>query len=132
MQVAIDIEAPAAVVWDDVRDITSHVEWMADARRITFTSPTTFECLTVVGPFRTVDRMEIVEWVEGAAIGIRHTGLVRGEGRFTLTPLGAARCRFEWDERLWFPWWMAPPIARAVLAWVWRGNLRRLARRLAG
>ncbi|HVF76219.1 MAG TPA: SRPBCC family protein [Acidimicrobiales bacterium] len=130
LRVGIDLDAPASVVWDYVADIPSHVEWMHDARSITFTSERTFECLTVVGPFRTVDRMEIVEWVEGSAIGIRHVGLVQGTGRFTLTPLGPSRCRFEWDETLEFPWWMVPPVARLVLVWVWRRNLRTLQSRV--
>lgn len=131
LRVGIDLDAPASVVWADVADIASHVEWMHDARSITFTSPTTFDCLTVVGPFRTVDRMEIVEWVEGSVIGIRHVGLVQGMGRFTLTPLGPSSTRFEWDEELAFPWWMVPPVARLVLRWVWRRNLRALRDRLS-
>ena len=130
LRVGVDIEAPASAVWESVSDIGSHVEWMHDARSITFTSPTTFDCLTVVGPFRLLDHMEIVEWVEGSAIGIRHVGLVRGTGRFTLAPLdGGARTRFEWDEELRFPWWMVPPVARLVLRRIWRRNLAALAER---
>lgn len=116
-------------MWDAVRDIESHVRWMDDARSITFTSPTTFDCLTVVGPFRTVDRMEIVSWDEGRTMGIRHSGLVRGEGRFELTAEGAGT-RFAWDERLRFPWWMGGPlgaaVAKPVLRRIWRRNLANL------
>ena len=135
MRICVDIEldAPAAVVWSYVADIPSHVEWMEDARSITFTSPTEFDCLTVVGPFRLRDRMEIVEWVEGAAIGIRHVGLVRGQGRFTLSPLPGGRTRFEWDEELSFPWWLGGPVgafvARPILRRIWRRNLAGLASR---
>lgn len=131
LRVAVDIDAAAPEVWAYVADIPSHVEWMHDARAITFTSPTTFDCLTVVGPLRMVDRMEIVEWAEGSAIGIRHVGLVRGTGRFTLTPLGPRRTRFEWAEELELPWWMVPPVIALVLRWIWRRNLRTL-RALAG
>jgi carbon monoxide dehydrogenase subunit G len=130
LRVATVIDAPPAAVWEQVRDIESHVQWMADAERITFTSPTTFDCLTVVGPVRLVDRMEIVEWTEGSVIGIRHVGLVRGEGRFTLAETGSGRTLFTWDERLRFPWWLGGPVgawvARPVLRRIWRGNLRRL------
>ena len=126
----IVIDAPPEVVWAAVRDIRSHVDWMADAESITFTSETTFNCVTKVGPFRTVDRMEIVEWDEGRAIGIRHVGLVRGTGRFTLRRTWRGRTRFTWAERLRFPWWMGGPVgafvAKPVLRRVWRGNLRRL------
>ncbi|MDQ3757641.1 MAG: SRPBCC family protein, partial [Actinomycetota bacterium] len=125
------IDAPPAVVWSHLRDIPSHVTWMADAEAITFTTPTTFDCATKVGPFRMVDRMEIVEWEEGRALGIRHAGLVRGEGRFSLRRTWRGRTRFTWEERLWFPWWMGGPVgalvAKPVLRRIWRGNLRRLS-----
>lgn len=130
IRVGIVIDAPPAAVWARVRDIESHVGWMADAESIVFTSPTTFDCATRVGPFRLVDRMEIVAWDEGRAMGIRHVGLVRGEGRFTLRRTWRGRTRFTWDERLRFPWWMGGPIgalaAKPVLRRIWRGNLRRL------
>ena len=136
IRVGIDIDAPVAAVWSYVSDIPSHVEWMADARSITFTSPSTFDCLTVVGPFRMVDRMEIVEWEEGAVIGIRHVGLVRGEGRFTLGPSASGGTTFEWDEQLRFPWWLGGVVgawlARPVLRRIWRRNLAALASRCAG
>jgi hypothetical protein len=130
IRVSIVIDAPPAVVWSHVRDVHSHVSWMADAESIVFTSPTTFDCVTRVGPFRLVDRMEIVEWEEGRAMGIRHVGLVRGEGRFTLRRTWRGRTRFTWAERLRFPWWLGGPVgalvAKPVLHRIWRGNLRRL------
>lgn len=130
MRARVVIDAPPEVVWAHVRDIESHVQWMADADRIEFTSPTTFDCMTVVGPIRLRDRMEIVEWSEGKAIGIHHVGLVRGKGRFTLEEATPGRTRFTWTERLRFPWWLGGRVG-SVLAWpvlwgIWRGNLRRL------
>lgn len=130
LRVEVVVPAPPAVVWEAVRDIETHVQWMEDARSITFTSPTTFDCLTVVGPFRTVDRMEVVSWDEGRTMGIRHVGLVRGEGRFELTPVGDDATRFTWDERLRFPWWLGGPVGalvtRPVLLRIWRRNLANL------
>ena len=125
------------VVWADVRDITRHVQWMADAESITITSAstegigTTFDCLTKVGPFTTVDKMEIVSWDEGWAMGVRHVGLVTGTGEFRLTHNGDGTTLFTWSERLAFPWWMGGPIGgflggRLVLSWIWRRNLDRL------
>ena len=78
VRVSVVIDAPPRRVWDEVRDIASHVDWMADARAIRFTSHqqtgvgTTFECDTGYGPFRLTDHMEVTEWDEGRTIGIRH------------------------------------------------------------
>lgn len=132
ISVSTVIDAPSERVWDDVRELGSHVEWMADAEAIRFTSTvrsgvgTTFECDTKVGPFRLVDHMEVTEWVEGSVIGVRHVGLVTGTGRFTLAPAGlfGQRTRFTWDEEIGVPW-----VAGAVLRLIWLRNLRRLRRR---
>ena len=62
IQVQRVIDAPTDVVWTELSDIASHVEWMADAAAIRFTGDrhrgvgTTFDCVTKVGPLRTVDR----------------------------------------------------------------------------
>lgn len=134
---AVTIPAPPRRVWDDVRDLASHVEWMADAEAIRFTSRrrsgvgTTFDCDTRVGPFHLVDRMEVTEWVEGEVIGVRHVGLVTGTGRFTIRPAGPLRrrTRFTWEEELRIPWWLGGPAASVALRLVWLRNLRRLRRR---
>lgn len=136
--VATDIAATPARVWDDLRDISTHVEWMHDAESITFTSEsasgvgTTFDCATKVGPLRLTDRMEITEWQPEAVMGVRHVGVVEGRGRFTLEPVGE-HTRFTWDEELRFPWWMGGPVGALVggqvLKLVWRRNLRLLAAR---
>jgi hypothetical protein len=130
-------------VWEELRHIDRHVEWMADAEAIRFTSRrregrgTTFECDTRIGPFHLVDRMEITRWRTGRVMGVRHTGLVAGEGRFTLRPVrrrGATATRFTWTERLRFPWWMGGPVGASVggrvLKRVWRRNLTRLRHRI--
>jgi uncharacterized protein YndB with AHSA1/START domain len=137
IRVAVTIPAPPSRVWDDVRDLGSHVEWMADAEAIRFTSArrsgagTTFDCDTKVGPFHLVDQMEVTEWIEGSTIGVRHVGLVTGTGRFTLRPKGPLRrrTRFTWEEELQIPWWLGGPLAAVALRLVWLRNLRRLRRR---
>ena len=54
--VEVVIDAAPDVVWDDLRDISRHVEWMHDAVAIRFTSEqregvgTAFDCETAVGP----------------------------------------------------------------------------------
>jgi hypothetical protein len=132
VDVGVTIDAPPGAVWATVEQIEHHVDWMADAERITFTTVqtrgvgTSFDCLTRVGPFRLVDRMTVTEWEPARSIGIEHRGLVTGRGRFTLRPSPGDRTRFTWIEDLRFPWWMGGFVAAPVLRTVWRRNLRRL------
>lgn len=138
------VAAPIDVVWDDLRRLDRHVEWMHDAARITFRTGqregvgTRFDCLTIVGPFRTVDRMEITSWVEDPAagnyeIGVRHVGLVTGEGVIRLQDAGPGHCIVSWSERLSFPRLVGGPIAAALatpfMRLIWRSSLRGFARR---
>lgn len=170
------IDAPADRVWDDVRHIASHVEWMKDAVSIKFNdddndpnyglssnagnddgsddSPgddgehaagdpaddprregvgVRFSCRTKVGPIVLNDRMEVTEWTEGRLIGIRHQGLVTGEGRLQINPVDDTRTEVVWEEQLLFPARMGGPIgarlARPVLRRIWTSNLTRLAAR---
>jgi hypothetical protein len=122
-------------VWADLSNISSHVEWMADAESITFTSAvrsgvgTAFDCVTKVGPIRLTDRMEITEWTPELAMGVRHVGIVTGTGRFTLDAVDASTTRLTWDERLAVPWWLGGPAAGVVLRAIWRRNLRRFRSR---
>jgi hypothetical protein len=129
-------------VWAAIKDISTHVEWMADAVEIRFTSRrrsgvgASFDCDTRVGPLRLTDRMEVTEWRPGRVMGIRHVGVVTGEGRFLLRRRRRGRTRFTWQERLVFPWWMGGPVGALaggqVLRLVWRRNLRNLKRRVEG
>jgi carbon monoxide dehydrogenase subunit G len=136
VDVAITIDAAPETVWEVIEPIERHVDWMADAASITFTSEqtrgpgTSFDCVTKIGPFRTVDKMVVTEWSPAQTMGIEHRGLVTGTGRFTLTPLGAGRTEFAWTEQLNFPRWMGgragEVAAQPVLRAVWRRNLRHL------
>ena len=111
IRVGITIDAPPADVWRVVEPIERHVDWMADAESITFTSTTharrrapRFDCVTRVGPLRTTDRMTVTEWEPG-----------RGDGHRApraSSPAGAGsrsrrrrrgRTRFTWTEELHVP-----------------------------
>ncbi len=138
----VTVGAPPGRVWAELERIEDHVTWMADASSIRFLSDrhrglgTTFECDTRVGPLRLTDLMEITEWEGGRSMGVRHRGVVTGEGRFTLEPGtgGSPDTLLCWEETLRFPWWMGAglggALARPVLARLWRGNLHRFARRV--
>lgn len=142
IKVSTVIDASPATVWADLRTIASHVEWMDDAVAIRFTSDrregvgTAFDCDTRVGPLRLTDRIVVTAWDPGRAMGIRHVGVVTGEGQFTLRRHGRRRTRFTWTERLTFPWWLGGPAGalvggQVVLRRVWRHNLANLAARFS-
>jgi hypothetical protein len=134
------LDASPTAVWARLADLGDHVHWMADAAEIRFTGPsragvgTTFDCRTVIGPLRTLDRMEVTEWDEGRAIGVRHAGIVTGTGRFSLEGLSGDRTRLTWEEDLSFPWYLGGPvtaaIAHPIFRRLWSGNLARFAARL--
>ncbi len=135
IRVSTMIAAPRDVVWEVLRDIGSHVRWMDDAESIRFTSSrregvgTTFDCESRLGPLRVTDRMEVIEWKPGRAMTVRHVGVVRGVGRFSLRRRRHGTL-FVWREVLRFPWWMGGPlgatVAVPVFRHVWKRNLRNL------
>jgi uncharacterized protein YndB with AHSA1/START domain len=141
IKVKITLDAPPERVWADLAHLAGHVDWMHDAVAIRFLTDRTsgvgtrYECDTKVGPFRMVDVMEITEWQPGRSMGVSHQGLVAGQGRFTLRKVRGDRTRFTWKERLRFPWYLGGPItalvAKPVLRWIWKRNLRGLAERHA-
>ena len=130
------IDCTPSELWDYIEDIGSHVEWMADAEEITFTSKqtqgtgTTFDCLTKIGPIKLNDKMTITNWVENKSMGVTHDGLVKGVGEFTLIESGETQTEFIWEEKLEYPIWMGGPIgafiSKPILKWVWNRNLKRL------
>ena len=109
--VHVDIAAPLEQVWREAADLASHAEWMADAESIEFLTDkrsgvgTQMKVATVVGPLRTNDLMEVTEWREGHSIGVRHSGLVTGTGRFELVA-GGGRDQIQLDRGSDLP---APP-----------------------
>ena len=141
---AITVSADYAVtpeqLWATLEPVERHVDWMADAESIEFLSAehrgvgTRFVCVTQVGPIRLRDVLEITAWEPGRTMGVRHDGLVTGDGRFTLEPLDEGRrVRFTWTEDLTVPWWLGGRLTarfggRQVMTRIWRGNLSRLRR----
>ncbi|MBM45613.1 MAG: hypothetical protein CL458_05070 [Acidimicrobiaceae bacterium] len=139
IQISIDLPASPKEVWDYLRDVTKHSEWMMDALSVEVTSEiseglgVTFVCLTAVGPFRVRDQMEIVEWEHEKLMAVKHSGIVTGVGRFTLDPV-AGGTRFSWVESIDLPWHFAgkfgEQLAKPILTAIWKRNLRGLRRRI--
>jgi len=138
VRVSVIIDASVETTWASVEEIASHVDWMADAESIRFTTATekgvgtAFECVTRVGPLRLTDLMSVNEWTPPSFMGVDHRGVVRGTGRFTLEDLQGRRTRLVWEEDLSFPWWLGGLFggyaAQPILSRLWRGNLKRLKR----
>ena len=141
IRVAVELNATPQEVWEDVRHLGTHVEWMHDAVAITFTSDTTegigttFDCLTKVGPIQLTDKMRVTSWEEPTTIGVRHEGVVSGDGEFVISPSGDNRSTFAWEETLDFPWFLGGPIGETVgspiLKLIWKRNLKQLQARFA-
>lgn len=134
--VGTEIRCTPEELWKEVQEIASHPRWMTDAKAIRFLTPdhhgvgTRFECHTQVGPFRLMDVMEITEWEPNSRMGVRHVGLVEGNGIFTLKLIHDTTTWFEWEEGLIFPWFLGGRVgallARPILRAVWNKNLARL------
>ena len=134
--VSVDIDRTPSEVWSYVRDISSHVDWMADAVEIRFVTEqtegtgTSFECDTKIGPIKLVDLMTITSWVDESEMGVRHEGVVTGVGVFHLSENDDGGSRFMWREELSFPLWLGGPIgeviAKPILSAIWKRNLTRL------
>lgn len=129
------IDATPEQLWAYLRNIGDHIEWMADAESITFTSEitegvgTTFDCLTKVGPIKLNDKMTVTSWVDNKEMGVTHSGIVTGVGVFTLEPKGT-QTLFTWSEKLEFPIYLGGKVgaffAKPILTAIWKRNMSRL------
>lgn len=130
--VSVTVPLPVAVVWDELRHIDRHVEWMNDAVSLSFVTDqregegTSFHCKTRIGPFVTNDVMTITRWENETVMGVEHKGLIKGEGAFFLHG-NEGRTTLVWQEELRFPWYLGGPLtayaAMPVLTYIWRRNL---------
>lgn len=136
IRVEVVIDRPRAAVWEELRHIDRHVQWMSDAQSIDFENDqregvgTTFVCLTRFGPFTTRDVMTVTRWDDEMAMGVTHRGIFTGHGEFVVEVDGHVT-RVTWHEDIRFPWWFAGRlgefVARPVLRSVWRKNLTNFA-----
>ena len=135
------IDAPVEAVWADLSDLRSHAEWMGDAVAVHVDPPGDAGVGSILtaesryGPIRLSDRMEVTEWLPRVTIGVRHIGLVSGEGRFLLEGIDGGGTALIWEEHLRFPTVLGGPvgerIAAPILRSVFRANLRAFAARHA-
>ena len=134
--VSIIINRPLEVVWNEVRIMENHVNWMQDAANIDFLSENTsgvntkMNVLTKVGPIKLNDVITVTQWEEMKSIGVIHEGIVTGEGVFYLSAIDEASTKFEWVEELKFPFYFGGPIGEIfggfLLKLIWKNNLENL------
>ena len=135
IQISVNVSVSPQVLWEELRHIDRHVNWMNDAVSITFLSPATegvgtaFSCLTKVGPFKTTDLMTITQWEDNKTMGVEHTGLIKGTGNFQIHPHGE-ESTITWKESLSFPLFFLGPLgalaATPLLTYIWKKNLNNL------
>ena len=136
IKVSTIINKPLEVVWDEVKIMKNHVNWMQDAAKIDFLSvnesgiDTKMKVLTKVGPFSLNDIITVTKWEEMNSIGVVHEGIVTGEGAFYLSENDDNSTTFEWIEELKAPYYLGGPIAEFfggfVLKFIWKKNLMNL------
>ena len=109
IETSIIINKPLDTVWQEVKVMENHVNWMEDAVKIDILSEnnsgidTKMNVLTKVGPIKLTDIITVTEWKERESIGVIHEGIVTGEGIFYLTALNESQTEFKWEETLKFP-----------------------------
>jgi hypothetical protein len=153
LTVPVDVDVPAAVLWEVVSDLEGQSEWML-ATTVEITSGdgrsvgTELRATTGLGPLGVADTMRVTEWTEPPAGGsgtrrivVTHTGtVIRGDGVFVVEELGPGRSRFLWTELLELPlgalgrlgWPVVRPAMRAGVAHSLRAMARRTEQRHRG
>jgi hypothetical protein len=136
IEISTVINKPINVVWDEVKIMENHVNWMEDAVKIDILSEnnsglnTKMNVLTKVGPITLNDIITVTEWKEKESIGVIHEGIVTGEGVFYLTSLDESKTKFQWVEILKFPFYLGGPLGEIfgglILKLIWKKNLKNL------
>ena len=136
IETSIIINKPLDTVWQEVKVMENHVNWMEDAVKIDILSEnnsgidTKMNVLTKVGPIKLTDIITVTEWKEKESIGVIHEGIVTGEGIFYLKALNESQTEFKWEETLKFPIYLGGVIGEFFgsyfLKYICKKNLKNL------
>ena len=136
INVSINIDAPIAMVWNEISNINNHANWMNDVKSIEFLSNiqkgvgTKILVLTKVGPIILKDIMSFTKWIEGVEIEVNHKGIVTGKGSFLLRSIDSKRTMFTWNESLKFPIILGGIVGDIfgsyILKNIWKKNIQNL------
>lgn len=142
IDVDVDLDAPAEVVWQVLTAWERQSEWMLEASDIEVTSHHRegigVEALATVriGGISTRDRIRVDVWEPNRHLGIAHLGWVAGRGDLRLEPLPNGRTHLRWRESLVPPWGIVGAIGirlfKPLMARVFRRDARALATLVRG
>ena len=128
IETSIIINKPLDTVWQEVKVMENHVNWMEDAVKIDILSENNSGIDTKMNVL--TDIITVTEWKEKESIGVIHEGIVTGEGIFYLTALNESQTEFRWEETLKFPIYLGGVIGEFfgsyVLKYIWKKNLKNL------
>ncbi len=127
LRVAVQVNAPADVVFEAFTRWTRQSEWILGTRvEVTAGDGSTvgseLAAWTGIGPVGFWDTMVITRWEPPYRVDVLHTGrIIRGTGEMEVIALSSERSRFVWTERLDLPlgavgalgWPLARPFVRA-------------------
>lgn len=106
IELSVQINAPAELVWNRITDWPSQSEWMLGTI-VTGTANSvggTFKAFTGIGPIGFLDTMEITRWEPPFRCDVLHTGkVVKGTGSFQVEKIDANNSKFIWIEDLDIP-----------------------------
>ena len=106
IELSVQINAPAELVWNRITDWPSQSEWMLGTI-VTGTANSvggTFKAFTGIGPIGFLDTMEITRWEPPFRCDVLHTGkVVKGTGSFQVEKIDAKNSKFIWIEDLDIP-----------------------------
>lgn len=109
LRLAVEVQAPAEVVWAAATDWSRQGEWILGTEVYVTSgdgaSPgSRIAAFTGVGGIGFLDLMEITEWDPPRRCTVHHYGrLLRGGGEFMVEPRSPDRAAFIWAEHLQLP-----------------------------
>ncbi len=90
MGVSPVVAASPATVWEEIRLVERHADWMANTTDIAVESDqltgvgTVYRCRTRFGPLNLKHRLVITSWREGRKIGVSHRLMRWNSATFSL------------------------------------------------
>lgn len=138
LEIAREVAAPRAVVWDVLTRWEEQPRWMLDAKDVEVLTPqrtgrgVTLRCPTSLLGVTVEDVMRVTRYEEPHVLEVTHLGrIITGDGGFVLEASGPSSTRVTWWEEV------VPPLGRLgaagaqglalpVLRWIFGRSLAAL------